>query len=490
MGRHIDKARFSAQEYVDFQRRLQENLATLRSLLDDPAFGVGPPSFGAELELYIIDKHGRPTAKNQEIQAAVDDPNLTLELNRFNLEYNLEPTPAAGTPFRALQQQIDGVLQSLETHAAAQGASLLPIGILPTLTSEDMGPEAITESPRYQALARQLRDKRGEDFHISIKGRDTLDLYWQDVSLEGANTSFQFHYRVNPGDFADAFNAAQLATPLAVALAANSPLFLGRRLWHETRIALFKQATDCRMETPLRFRLPARVLFGNGWVRKDAHEIFCEGVSLFEPLLPICGDDDAPRPGQAPPLDELRLHQGSIWAWNRPIYDPVDGGHIRIEIRALPAGPSTTDMLANAALMVGLIEGLRPSMQEMLPAIPFRYCEYNFYRAAKYGLRARLFWPGQDGEGLQERPVMDILEHMLPVAEQGLNALPIDPEEIRHYLGVCSQNLAQPVNGALWQLRMLEKLRLQRNDEEALRELVIRYQDNYRSGEPLHRWTY
>ncbi|ABC27264.1 uncharacterized conserved protein [Hahella chejuensis KCTC 2396] len=490
MGRHVDKAQFSAQEYADFQQRLQENLATLRKLLDDPDFGVGPASFGAELELYIIDKQGRPSAKNQEILAAVNDPNLTLELNRFNLEYNLEPTPASGASFSALQRQIDSVLRTLQGHAASHEASLLPIGILPTLKSEDMGPDAITDSPRYQALARQLREKRGEDFHISIKGRDTLDLYWQDVSLEGANTSFQFHYRVNPADFADAFNAAQLVTPLAVALAANSPLFLGRRLWHETRVALFKQATDYRIETPLRLRLPARVLFGNGWVRKDAHEVFCEGVSLFEPLLPICGDGAALRPGQAPPLDELRLHQGSIWAWNRPIYDPADGGHIRIEIRALPAGPSTTDMLANAALTVGLIEGLRPAMHDMLPAIPFRYCEYNFYRAAKYGLRAKLFWPGQGGAGLQERPVLDILEDMLPVAEQGLHALAIAPTDVRHYLDVCAENLAQPVNGALWQLRMLERLRPHRSDEEALRELVIRYQENYLSGEPVHQWTY
>jgi hypothetical protein len=48
-----------------------------------------------------------------------------------------------------------------------------------------------------------------------------------------------------------------------------------------------------------------------------------------------------------PALAELSLHNGTIYRWNRPIYDVVDGRpHLRVENRVLPAGPTVVDAVA------------------------------------------------------------------------------------------------------------------------------------------------
>lgn len=489
MGTDIAKTQFNDEDYRKYRQRLHEELRSLRRVLDQPGFGEGPASFGAELELYIIDDLGCPKAINTQLYEAMQDTQLTLELNRFNLEYNFKPVTQQDAPFTLMRQQMLSALGRLSELASQHQARVLPIGILPTLKREDLGPHAITDLPRYHVLARTLRDKRGEDFHVDIEGKEHLDLHWSDVSLEGANTSFQFHYRVNPNDFADAFNAAQLVTPLVLALAANSPLFLGRQLWQETRIALFKQSIDTRLDDALAKHLPARVLFGLGWVRESIHELFAEGTYLFEPLMPIwdqpVDDDQAP----VPELPALRLHQGSIWSWNRPIYDPADGGHVRIELRALPAGPTPSDMIAGAALHSGLIRGLQHSIRELLPAMPFRYAEQNFYRAAKHGLDATLIWPNPQRGQLEERSALHLLQCMLPTVEDGLHQLGVSDAEIKQQCTLLRATLAQNTNGAKWQSHMYQQLKNELTKEEALRVLAERYYENSSQDLPVHKWS-
>ncbi|WP_250656883.1 hypothetical protein [Alkalimarinus coralli] len=492
MGQWIDKSEFSPKEYARFNERLADNLSAFRTLLDQQGFGLGVRSYGAELELYIIDQSGQPLPLNRILQDELQDPHLTLELNRFNLEYNLPPVLSSDKPFSHLSRAMSAAIEKVSAAAEPYEARILPIGILPTLEKRHVGMDAITDIPRYHVLANALRDRRGSDFHINISGQDALELSWEDVTLEGANTSFQYHYRVNPDEFASAFNVAQLVTPLALALGANSPIFFGQRLWHETRIALFKQSVDCRMDDPLSQRLPSRVFFGHGWIRKDIYELFAENVYLFEPLMPICSSENNHQQvlqGGTPTLDELRLHQGSVWSWNRPIYDPAGDGHLRIEMRSLPAGPSVENMIANAALMTGLIEGLKPHIDKILPGLPFRYAEHNFYRAAKHGLEARLFWPEPSEGTLKELPVVDILQSMLVLAEEGLHSISVAESDINHYLGVIRDGLEARVNGAKWQLNMFEKLSQQCDKKQALIELVDRYYHNSRNNQPVHEWS-
>ncbi len=491
MGSEIDNSEFSAADFEQFQQRLDDNLKHFRQLLNQPGFGEGPISFGAELELYIIDHLANTMPINRELATALDDPRLSLELNRFNLEYNFTPVIDSATPFSQLRQQMDQALLSLHRKADQLNARVLPIGILPTLQVSNMGLSAITESARYSALAQQLRQQRGEDFHININGIDSLKMHWQDITLEGANTSFQFHYRVKPQQFADTYNAAQLITPLMVGLGANSPLFLGRRLWQETRVALFKQSIDHRPPNQSSRYLPSRVYFGNGWIRNDIFELFAEGVSLFDPLLPVIDNDpgNTNRKGKGPALEELRLHQGSIWIWNRPIYDPADNGHLRIELRTLPAGPSTLDMVALAAFSIGLIEGLRPQIPELLPCLPFKYCEKNFYRAAREGMGTKLIWPGSNFEGLQEINLATLAKQLLPVARTGLQSLGIDNQEIDELLEVVEATAEKRRNGAQWQLDTYQQLLDGQNPSQALSELVEHYYERYRSGQPVHQWS-
>ena len=150
----------------------------------------------------------------------------------------------------------------------------------------------MTDVPRYRALNSGLRRLRQEPFRLRIAGEDPLDLASGDVALEGANSSFQIHLRVDPADFTRTYNAIQLATAPALAVSGNSPTFLGHRLWEETRIAVFKQSVDDRHRHGPRRRL-ARTALGTGWLRGGALELFTESIRLHQPLLPALSDRDA-----------------------------------------------------------------------------------------------------------------------------------------------------------------------------------------------------
>ena len=491
MGIEISKSSYSEQEYQAFIGKLQENLEALKLLLARPGFGNGAASLGAELEMYVIDAAGKPMYLNKEILDAAADPQLTLELNRYNLEYNLTPYALSQQAFFATEQEVLDKLQKLRRVAADMQARIVPIGILPTLSHEDFGQHSMTDRKRYQVLVDHLVRRRGEQFQIDINGRHPLKLNMDDVTLEGANTSFQVHYRVAPEAFADTFNAFQLVTPLVLALAANSPGLFGHDLWHETRIPLFKQSIDTRIKDRYQWHQSARVSFGHGWVRRSAFELFAESVQLYPPFLPICGEQHplaALQAGEIPKLEELRLHQSSVWWWNRPVYDDAEGGMLRIEMRSLPAGPTAADMAANAALFIGLAEGIRPEINDLLPALPFDLAEYNFYRSAQHGLAAQLVWPNKHQSGCDEQPIIAILEQYLPVAAQGLVRIGIGEVEINHYLGIIEKRLHRQQTGAIWQQRKMNELERYQAREAALHQMLEIYLANSVSNVPVAEW--
>lgn len=488
MGIEIATTRFDEADFRRFGDRLEHQLAALRECLDRPGFGVGPRSMGAELELYIVDRDGRAKHDNQALHELAQDPQLTLELNRYNLEYNLSPQRLSDGALAATEAEIVSKLSRLGAIAETRDAAIVPIGILPTLTSDDVGRHCITDRQRYYALVEQLIKWRGSDFRIDINGAEPLQMAKGDITLEGANTSFQVHLREDPERFVDTFNALQLVTPLALAISANSPGVFGHQLWDETRIPLFKQSIDTRHPDRYRWSQPARVCFGHGWARRTPLELFARTVRLYPPLLPACGDEeDAGK--QPPALDELRLHQSTVWQWNRPVYDDADGGHLRVEMRALPAGPTPVDMVAGAALLIGLAQGLRDRIDDILPALPFGLAEFNFYRSAQHGLDARLVWPHTQQRGLSDRPVTEILADMLPTAESGLADLGVSREECDRYLGVIERRLAAKTNGARWQRDCLAKL-LDRGVEKrlALAGMLERYREQSVGNRPLAEW--
>ncbi len=494
MGREIRRDRFEEAEFPRFSDRLRLGLRALSELLARPEFGHGPTTLGAEVELAIIDEAARPLPLNRAVLAESLDPQLSLELDRFNLEYNLTPVPLAGEPFVAIEDEMRRAIGDLNACAAPFHGRVVPIGILPTLRTEDLQSQAMTDLPRYRALAAGLRRLRAGPFEVRIDGLDPLFLEWDDVTLEGANTSLQIHLRVAPAEFASTYNAAQLATAPILALSGNSPTFLGHRLWHETRVVLFKQTVDHRHHDTPDWSVPPRVDFGNGWIREGAYELFAEGVALYPPLLPICETEDSlarVRAGELPQLDELRLHNGTIWRWNRAIYDPGAGGHLRIELRALPAGPTSFDMLANAAVLLGLTASLRDRVSELLPAFPFQYAERNFYRAAQHGLDARLLWPDPDGPTPREVPAKELALELLPRAHEGLLSLGVSDREALRAVENIRARLERGITPASWQLEMLKRLEARGLDRsDALAQMLESYFDQARKGDSVADWTY
>ncbi len=486
MGTEITREEFGERDYARFRERLEQCLSDLGRLLARPGFGAGPVTIGAELEVCLIDDAARPLPRNQAVRALAADPRIALELNRYNLELNASPAPLAGHPFTALAGELGQLLARAGAAARAHQGRIALIGILPTLRLAHLDLDMVTDAARYRALDRGLRRLRRGPFQIRIAGEEPLELAAEHVTLEGANTSFQLHLRVAPGDFTRVYNAAQLATAPALAAAGNSPTFLGRRLWEETRIALFKQSVEDRDHGGPR-RGPPRAAFGTGWLRGGALELFTEGVRLHEPLLPFVSD--APAGTGVPPLDELRLHQGTIWRWNRAVYDPAAGGHLRIEMRALPAGPTVTDMLANAAFLIGLTLWLAGRDERWTYALPFERADNGFYRAAQHGLAAELSWPAWTADRVRTVPAADLVPELLPAARQGLLGAGVAAAEADRLLGVIGARVASGQTGAAWQRAALAAAEQGRSRDEALRMMLGRYLSRAAAGQPVHTWN-
>lgn len=485
MGAEIQRDSFSDADFSRFRARLHHGLEELSGLLEQPGFGEGEPSLGTELEMFLVDERGFALPAGPKLVHAANRKSVTHEMGAFDVELGTAPVNLMGRPFSKQEENLREEVAHLSRVAADMGARLVPVGVLPTLRRADFGSSAITNLPRYRALAAGLKRHRNAPFRICIDGEDPLRLTTDEVAMEAANAAFHVHLRVPPREFANMFNAAQLLTAPLLAASANSPTFLGHRLWHETRVALFKQAGDDRSQEDSHFRLPPRIGFGSGWVRSGAHELFAESVALHEPLLAEC--QEGASEGE---LWELRLHHGTVWKWNRPVYDPASGGHLRIEFRALPAGPTIPDMLANAAFLIGSVLALAPSMSTLLPAFPFALAERNFYRAAQFGLDATLAWPMRMGSSPEPITARTLLPKLIPMAEEGLVRAGVDHGEVEHYLGIFSKRVERGITGAVWQRETFRGLLGQSSRREtALSGLLERYLKNIAGGEPICHWS-
>jgi gamma-glutamyl:cysteine ligase YbdK (ATP-grasp superfamily) len=484
MGTEIDKTEFTPADFARFTQRLPQQVRALEQLLAQPGFGVGPASIGAEVELFLLDANGDARPISLDVVDDVDSTRVTPELARFEIELATAPVALAGRPFAALEGDILRTRARIDAAAAKHGARTGAFGILPTLRHGDLTVQAITDLPRYHALTRGLRRMRQAPFRIHIEGDDVLEIMSDDAAMEGANTAFQVHLRVEPAAFARTFNAAQIAMAPALAAAANSPTFLGRRLWAETRVALFTQAGDVRPSDPDGddWQPPARIGCGTGWMREGAAEQFRESVALHEPLLPVLGDEDAEAvvaAGGVPQLAELRLHHGTVWYWNRAVYDPADGGHLRIELRALPSGPTVTDMLANAAFLLGLTLDLAGDVGAILPAFPFECAERNLQRAARDGLDAELLWPGDATSAPEPIAARALLPALIERARRGLANAGVDAAEATARLDVFAARVAAGCTGADWQRRALTA---------GTHAMVQRYLAHAATETPVHTW--
>jgi len=490
MGLPIERERFTAEEFALFTERLSASLEALRALLERPSFGRGAPTIGAEVEMHLVDVHAEPLPENAAVLALADDPRVTLEINRFNLEVNAPPCTLRGRPFAALRRELADALSVVQRAAEQKQARIALIGILPTLRVAHLAEGVLSDAPRYRALSGALRRMRGEPFSVHIRGRETLSAECDDVALEGANASFQVHLRSEPASFAKLFNAAQLAAGPLLAATSNSPFFDAKCLWAETRIALFQQAVDTRVDARERARLPSRVSFGRGFIR-DAYEPFAENVALHTALLPVLTDEDplaVVQAGGVPRLEELRLHHGTVWDWNRAVFDPQDGGHLRIEHRLLPSGPTLSDMVANAALTLGLTLGLAPRMEQLARSFPFAAAADNLYAAARHGLEAQLLWPGEPGEPARPRSARELLLELLPLAEQALCDAGVERSDLRELFTCLHERISSGRTGAALQRALVARHEPTLGRERALVTMLESYLDWSARDIPVHRW--
>ncbi|MDH3223360.1 MAG: CBS domain-containing protein, partial [Gemmatimonadota bacterium] len=417
-----------------------------------------------------------------------EDEAFTTELARFNLEANLSPRVLEGSCFSAMQAELDDLVGQVRVEAARQRARVVLTGILPTLSKSDLSLDNITPRARYFALNDAMHKAGQGAFRLRIQGTDELMIEHDSVMLEACNTSFQVHLQVAAHEFAPFYNAAQTATAPVLAAAANSPLLFGRRLWAETRIALFQQSLDTR-GTDLHMReMSSRVRFGERWIESSVSELFQEDVAAFQVLLakevsedPFAVLDD----GGVPKLEALQLYNSTVYRWNRPCYG-VGGGkpHLRIECRVLPAGPTTTDEIANAVFWIGSVLGLAKRYPDLTDRIDFDDVKGNFMAASRLGLRAGLHWLDGEAGGADRL----ILETLLPIAHEGLADYPIEPSEIEKYLGVVQERVEANVTGASWATRSLRKLKDAGTRGERLAALTASTVRQQEVGLPVSHW--
>lgn len=494
MGRDIDTADFTSDDRLRFREKVKANLAALRTLVDGGRFETGRRTCGVEMEITITDAEGSAVPINAKLLDRLGSTDFQPELAKFTVELAVEPQPLTGDVFATIDAELRRSLTLAHEVAGELGARTTIIGILPTLRDVDFTEDQMSETQRYKALNDMILKARGEDILIDIEGAEELRARLSSILFEAACTSMQLHLQVDPHDFGLYWNAAQMLSAPLVAVAANSPFFLGRQLHHETRIALFQQAIETRTEELVLQGVRPRVWFGEKWLDdgEGLWDLFDENVRYFPALLPLCDDEDPHamlEAGEVPNLPELTLHNGTIYRWNRPVYEVVRGRpHVRIEIRALPAGPSVPDSVANAAFCYGLLHGLvsgpRPHLWEQMS---FTAAADNFYAAARNGLGARLYWPGVGAQV----PVPElILRHLLPLAREGLVDWGVDPNDVDRYLGIIADRAVSGMTGAGWQIATWQRLVREdgRGREDAAYELVRLYQRHSHAGAPVHSW--
>ncbi|MEU0968734.1 glutamate--cysteine ligase [Streptomyces sp. NPDC005917] len=495
MGEKVVAGRFDLSDRQRYREKLRGCLSGLERLLVEKRFDRPKNLMGVEIELNLAGADGMPRMLNGQVLERIASRDFQTELAMFNLEVNIAPHRLGGRVFDRLDEELRTSLAYADRKAGEVDAGIVMIGILPTLERDDLVSANLSEVDRYTLLNDQIVAARGEDFVLDIEGVEHLVCTSKSIVPEAACTSVQLHLQVTPARFADVWNAAQAACAAQIAVGANSPFLFGHELWRESRPPLFLQATDTRPPELQAQGVRPRIWFGERWI-SSAYELFEENLRFFPPLLPICDDEDPLAvldAGGVPKLAELVLHNGTVYRWNRPVYGVADGvPHLRVENRVLPAGPTITDVIANAAFYYGLVRALAEESRPVWTRLPFAAAEANFDAACRHGIDARLVWPrkGRYGGGTAEVDAVTLVrDELLPLAAAGLDAWGVEAADRDFYLGVIEERCRRRVNGASWQAATFHRA-VERGlpRDEALAAMTRRYAELMNAGEPVHTW--
>ena len=475
MGQEISQSTFSDEQRDEFRSRLRAETSALKEMFDGRAFDFSEGfNTGLELEAWLLDENHLPAPRSDDFLTAVGDPRVVGELSQFNFELNVDPQDLSGDFLSRSERALDRLWRRCVETADAMDLHAAFIGILPTVRDEMLQPAWMSQSNRYDALNRELFHlRKDEPIHIDIEGEERLDYQCRHIMLEAACTSLQAHLKINQEDAVRFYNASVLASGPLVAAAANAPFLYGKSLWAETRIPAFEQSTAVHGFRDAQGRRVMRVTLGRDYLRHSFLELFLDNLG-YPPLLPDLKEGDETLP-------HLRLQNGTVWRWNRPIigFDKAGKPHLRIEQRVMPAGPTITDSIANLALYFGIALALAKAETPPEFETPFEAARSNFYACAKDGLNARVEWAGRpmDVQAL-------LLERLLPDAKEALVRAGADRTDCAYYFDdVLRQRLLSGRNGAKWQRSFI------RVNGCNFQSLTERYVDLQRQGAPVHAWV-
>lgn len=475
-------------ELQAFTRHLLNDVKALEYMLDHGWFEIDTIRIGAEQELCLVDDNLKPLSIAMELLDEINDPDFVTEIAKFNLEINFAPHVFQKTCLSDLEKNIVENLKVARKAAKKLGANTVLTGILPTIRKFDLNHDNLTPFERYKALLEAVGKLRGDNHDLRINGTDELNIKLDSAFVEGCNTGFQVHLQIKPDEFVNKYNISQAVAGPTLALAANSPFLFGKRLWKETRVALFQQSIDTRTTSDhLRERSP-RVTFGNSWLKGSILDIYREDIMRFRILLHSDVEEDslaAVLDGNVPKLKALTVHNSTVYRWNRPCYG-IGGGkpHLRIENRILPSGPTVIDEMANAALWLGLMTGMEKHYPDITKVMDFDDAKSNFLAAARNGLDTKFNWIGK-----KKYPATELLKNeLIPIAREGLESVGIAQKDISRYMGVLEERNQSFKTGSQWMLHSYSKLQETASREETLTAITAAMSKNQGTGKPVHKW--
>ncbi len=470
-----------------FARHLLNDIKALEYMLDNRMIESGIARIGAEQEMCLLSEDWRPSMNNIQILEEVNDDHFTTEIAQFNLEINLDPRTFKQDCFQKMENQLRRLLKKAKKVAGKHNTRVMITGILPTLEQRDLSFEFMTPNPRYEALNNIIRSQRKGDFELNIHGLDDLITKHPNILFEACNTSFQVHLQIDQDEFQSMYNWSQTIAGPVLAACANSPLLLGRRLWNETRIALFQQSVDTRDSNVDKRDTEPRVSFGKKWLEGSVVDLFKDQVSRYNLLFASEMKENSLeqlKEGKIPELDALKMHNSTVYSWNRACYGVGNGKpHLRIENRYIPAGPSIVDEIANAAFWLGLMKGMPAEYADMPSKMSFEDVRYNFYNAARTSLDCQFRWFGQTMSAGKL-----IEEELIPLAYKGLEAMKVEKADIERLLGIIENRIYRHLNGSQWMMKNFSELLIGSTPREASISLTKGIFENQQTDHPVHLW--
>ncbi|MEQ8524967.1 CBS domain-containing protein [Gracilimonas sp.] len=488
MGEERVKLADDNEQVQNFMKHVFRDLRALKTMLEDDWFETDTIRIGAEQELCMVDPHGKVFPRSMEVLEALGEGNYTTEFARFNLEINMEPLEFTGNSLSQMEHNLHKDVEHVRETVREMGGDILLTGILPTIRKMDVDIKNLTPLQRYEALCEAINRLRGKEFELRIQGMDELLMRFDSPLLEACNTGFQVHLQVKPDEFVNRYNIAQAVTAPVLACAVNSPVLFGKRLWAETRVALFHQSIDTRqVGEHLRDSSP-RVTFGNQWLEDSILDIYKEDISRYRVMLSAEVEEEVEqlmKEGKAPKLMALNVHNSSVYRWNRPCYGVGNGKpHLRIENRIFPSGPTVVDEVANAAFWLGLLNGFEDEYADITQELDFDDARMNFFAASKLGLDTKFVWTGD-----RKITAVDLIkEELIPIAKHGLQKADINKSDIDTYLGVIGDRVDSAQTGSYWVVKSYGNLIKKGNREQTLSAITNAMIKNQKKGEPAHKW--